>query len=246
MLNPFDGTPKGRIFIKNVGANTSHPAYHRSQLFSDRTFEFLPIPEREGSPDVTTFGELRQFNKSRCKLIELSQLCASDRVHNDPEFENFTWGSGKGELKSLGVDDFLFFIARLEPEDREKATFALIGFLEVDYVLNSTCDPMINDPSFSNNEHVKRYWTYSTRGFTAFKGSENSRRFKKAVIFDREFVKDAGILDKNGDSWDWNRHPTDIVAIGCYTRKARMHIDSKYDPERAKRFWGKVWESRKE
>ena len=88
--------------------------------------------------------------------------------------------------------------------------------------------------------------TYSTEGFTVFRGSENSRRFRKAVIFDREFVRYAGKLNANGYSWNWSKYRTDIAAIGSYTRKARMHIDPKYAPEHAKRFWGKVWESQKE
>lgn len=247
-MNPFNEVPKGNIFIKNVGANTSHPKENQSLLFGNNTFEFFPILERRGYPDVTTIGELKQFNNSGevlTKLPRYSTLHTSDRVHNDPEFDNFTYGSGKPDvgLDSLYINDFLFFIARLVPENIVDAKFALIGFLEIDYVLSQIDDPMLNDPSFSNNEHIKRYHAYFTKGFTVYRGSKNSRRFEKAVIVDRKFVEEAYILDAYKNPWNWGKHKTDLAAIGSYTRRARLHIEPKFEPERAQRFWKKVSEN---
>ena len=55
--------PDARIFLVNVGVNASHGAL-RSHIFSDGTFEFLPIPEerRLWSPTLPAYPKLEAYN----------------------------------------------------------------------------------------------------------------------------------------------------------------------------------------
>jgi hypothetical protein len=115
--NPFEDIPKGRVFIINVGANTSHP--QQSPLFDDGTFEFVPIPGEHN--EGLTYANLRQFNAPDMPLFDRFAAPAtspSQKVHNDPEFATFTYGDNlrkKGGLRQLQAGDFLFFLARLVP-----------------------------------------------------------------------------------------------------------------------------------
>jgi len=247
--NPFEDIPQGRIFIINVGANTSHP--QQSPLFHDTTFEFMPIPgEHE---EGMTYADLRQFNDPDIPLFDLfarPAISPSKRVHNDPEFATFTYGDNlgkKGGLSQLRAGDFLFFLARLVPYaegqfDDENAIFALIGYIKIAECLDNPTDPMLTSPAFNRNAHVRR-WVNNPASFAdyvVFKGSISSRRFRTAVPFDRKFVKQIPILKKDRTAWGWDNR-TDLSVIGSNTRAIRMHIDPKKDKKRAKRFWKHIW-----
>jgi hypothetical protein len=86
----------------------------------------------------------------------------------------------------------------------------------------------------------------SFTNFVIFKGSVNSRRFRYAVPFDREFVEHVPILMADGDKWQWEQK-TDLSVIGSNTRTVRMHINPSTSEgrKRAERFWQYVWESQK-
>ena len=247
--NPFQDVPKGRIFIINVGANTSHR--QQSPLFNDRTFEFIPIPG--GHDEGLTYADLRQFNDPDMPLFDRfadSAISPSKKVHNDPEFATFTYGDNlrkKGGLRQLQAGDFLFFLARLVPYaarqfDEKNARFALIGYLEIEERFDNPDDLMFTSPALNKNAHVMR-WVNNPASFTdyaVFKGSINSRRFHTAVPFDRKFVEHIPILKKNRTAWKWGKQ-TDLGVIGSNTRAVRMHIDPKKDKKRAKRFWKRIW-----
>lgn len=247
--NPFEDIPQGRIFIINVGANTSHP--QQSPLFHDTTFEFMPIPgEHE---EGMTYADLRQFNDPDIPLFDLfasPAISPLKKVHNDPEFATFTYGdnlSKKGGLSQLRAGDFLFFLARLVPYveqqfDEQNAIFALIGYLEIEERFDTSDDPMFTSSAFNRNAHVRR-WANNPDSFAdyaVFKGSTNSRRFHTVVPFDRKFVEHIPILKKDRTAWEWGKQ-TDLGVIGSNTRAVRMHIDPKKDKERAKRFWRRIW-----
>ena len=247
--NPFEDIPQGRIFIINVGANTSHP--QQSPLFHDTTFEFMPIPgEHE---EGMTYADLHQFNDPDIPLFDLfasPAISPSKRVHNDPEFATFTYGDNlgkKGGLSQLRAGDFLFFLARLVPYaeqqfDEQNAIFALIGYLEIEERFDTSDDPMFTSSAFNRNAHVRR-WVNNPASFAdyaVFKGSISSRRFYTAVPFDRKFVKQIPILKKDRTAWEWDNR-TDLSVIGSNTRAIRMHIDPKKDKKRAKRFWKHIW-----
>ncbi len=247
--NPFKDIPQGRVFIINVGANTSH--LQQSPLFDNETFEFVPIPGEDD--DGLAYADLRQFNNSKTPLFDLfanPAISPLKKVHNDPEFATFTYGDNfrtKGGLSQLQTGDFLFFLARLVPYakqqfDKKNAIFALIGYLEIEERFDNSDDPMFTSPAFNRNAHVMR-WVNNPASFTdyaVFKGSINSRRFYTAVPFDRKFVEHIPILKKDRTAWEWGRQ-TDLGVIGSNTRSVRMHIDPKKDKERARRFWRRIW-----
>jgi hypothetical protein len=253
--NPYSAVPEGRIFIINVGANTTSPL--QSPLFPDGRFEFVPIPESQplNHHEFLTYADLRQFYAPNKALLDCFSNAPTDpqmKVHNDPEFATFTYGDHirqKGNLDDLRTGDFLFFLARLVPYDEhfheEQAIFALIGYLEVEERIDSLSHIT---PAFSRNAHVLR-WKANPASFNEyaiFKGSVRSRRFRYAVPFDRRLVTEVPLLSADGQSWEWER-TTDLGVIGSYTRTARMHIDlsTSKDKERAARFWRHIWEIQK-
>ncbi len=138
--NPFNSNsiPGGRIFIINVGANTSSPL--QSPLFDDGRFEFAPIPEYApiDSNEILSFADLRQFNYPDQPFLALYSklpLFPGAKVHSDPEFLTFTYGDNinqKSNLRDIQAGDFLFFLSRLVPFSnsqfqQEQAFFCACG-----------------------------------------------------------------------------------------------------------------------
>ncbi len=254
--NPFNSVPSGRIFIINVGANKKHR--QQSPLFDDGRFEFVPITAT--TDDGCTFGDLRHFDEPNARLTELFgslKISPATKVHNDPEFATFTYGDSpivKPGLAPMTKGDFLFFLARLVPYrnqqyQNDEAIFALIGFFEIDEAIplpsDTTIDPLLTSPAFNRNAHVRRWINDSIPyidGYAVYKGSTNSRRFKIAVKFDRDFVEEIPFLTSDGDPWNWKDYGQ-LKTIGEYTRTARLHIDPKVDEKRAARFWNRIWAS---
>jgi hypothetical protein len=253
--NPFEQVPTGHIFIINVGANISSPL--QSPLFDDGRFEFVPIPEdnTQDSDESLAYADLKQFNAPNKPLLQLFgrlSVPPQKKVHYDPEFATWTFGDNvkkKSNLQDLQVGDFLFFLARLVPYDgrqfnHHKAIFALIGYLEIADRLDDPDNPLFTSPSFVRNAHVRRWKVdpSSFDSFAIFKGSANSRRFRYATPFNRQFVERVPILKVNGSEWGWGQ-TTDLGVIGSHTRMVRMHIDpgSTEGPERAERFWQHIW-----
>ena len=257
--NPFKEVPTGRIFIINVGANTSNAL--QSPLFEDGRFELVPIPEdgSKRSKSLLRYADLRQFNAPSEPLLALFPdlpVNPEERAHNDPEFDTLTYGDNirlKSNLRRLKEGDLLFFLARLVPYDgqrfnRREAIFALVGYLEIAERIDRPDDLLFASPAFSHNAHVRRWMAApsSFEGYAVFKGSAKSRRFRYAVPFNREFVDHVPILKADGSRWEWER-TTELGVIGSNTRTARMHIDPgiRGDRGRAKRFWQRMREAQR-
>ena len=257
--NPFDSIPSGRVFIINVGANTTSPL--QSPVFDDGRFEFVPIPEYApvDSNEKLSFADLRQFNFPDRPLLALFSevsISPTDKVHSDPEFITLTYGDNikqKSNLQGLQTGDYLFFLARLVPYINtqfkpEKAFFALVGYLEIAEVLNDPHSPLFTSPAFAQNSHVRRWLANpsSFDNFAIFKGSTKSRRFRYAVHFDRKLVEHIPLLKADGSTWDWDR-TTELGIIGSNTRTVRMYIDpkAKDGQKQAKKFWRYIWEAQK-
>ena len=257
--NPFDSIPDGRIFIINVGANTSHAL--QSPAFEDGRFEFAPIPEDASlnGEAILSFADLRQFNAPDKPLLDLFtklSISPKEKVHSDPEFLTFTYGDNaeqKSNLQDLHPGDFLFFLARLVPYvdhqfQHNEAFFALVGYLEIAEILKDPESPLFTSPAFVNNAHVRRWYAEpsSFERFTIFKGSTNSRRFRCAVHFNQDFVETVPLLKAAGDLWSWER-TTELGIIGANTRTVRMYIDPKTEKgqKQAENFWRLIWEAQK-
>lgn len=143
----------------------------------------------------------------------------------------------------------MFFIARLMGFDRgqflKSPGFYLIGYLEIEAVLAGVTGlPSRGDLAWAgDNAHIRRALAHPNlwNGFWVFKGSPNSRRFRRAVPVDRDLASRVFRTASN-QPWTWDRHRSELQIIGSYTRSCRCVIDpSQPDgPERARLFWDAV------
>jgi len=233
-----------KICLINVGANSSHRDL-RSPLFPDGKFEFIPIPDPflNNSETGLKYNQLKAFNG-----VKIAELLRNDYlnmwVHNDPEFDTNTYGDyptfypRAANLKRLVEGDFLFFFARLvfwnNGEFAKKAKFGFIGFIEIERIytniMQRPTDCAFKD--IKNNAHIIRAESNPIfyDGFWIFKGSNKSKRFKRAVIFDREFIEECEMTDTNGQELAWNRFPSELAAIGSYFRSSRL-IEKEHQRE---------------
>ena len=231
----------GRIFLANVGANASHR--FTGPIFEDGTFEFIPIPE---TPNIrgnhaVRYRDLKSFYHREEDLTRYVPKRYWDlATHSDPEFETFTYGDNcetaprAASLKGLERGDNLFFIVRLERWNDAGPTseygFYLIGCLEIeDWLPNVRSRPRREVfASVCENAHVRRglanarHWD----GFWVFRGSERSRRFRRAVPVTRALV-DRVFTAADGSPWRWDGNRTELQVIGSYTRSCRCVIDSQ-------------------
>ena len=251
--------PTARIFLVNVGVNASHGAL-RSPIFSDGTFEFLPIPEerRLWSPTLPAYPKLAAYNDPDKTLADYAPVSRwNDRLHDDPEFRTFTYGddpqrTGRGAgLKPCGPGDYLLFLARLVPHNgvgrfNGEPGFYLIAFFRVTDVLRDVTEfPRGRDFTiFGANAHIRRaaYHPRALDKFWVWKGDPNaSQRLPIAVPLDKQLAE-ATLLDARGRPWKWDTNRTELQTIGSYTRSGRMIIDpsAQGGKERAHRLWDAV------
>ncbi len=250
----------GRIFLANVGANASHR--FAGPLFPDGTYEFLPIPEDRdlSGRHAVRYRDLRSHNQAGKDLLAYVPKRLWDwPCHYDPEFETMTYGdncevSPRGAaLKGLENGDFLFFLARLvgwtDGVSTGRFGFYLIGFLEIERSLaDVTARPgPAQMELFGANAHVRRALCDSTLWdrFWAFKGSERSRRFRRAVPVTRE-IAERVFESADGSPWYWDPARSELQVIGSYTRSCRCVIDPSRPghPERRDALWD--WIARRE
>lgn len=243
----------GRIFIVNVGVNASHPV--RSPIFPDGTFEFMPIPEERHlwAPPLPTYAKLECFNEPGESLaLYTGDNHRGIRVHNDPEFETFTYGDNCADspraaaLANADAGDYLLFLSRLvryqDGRYTKDAGFYFIGYIHIDRVLRDVRQFPFgqNLPVFGANAHILRsiYHKQMLNGFCVFKGTDDSRRFRVAVPLDRALAEDV-LRDAQGRPWTWAAHRTELQTIGSYTRSIRCAVDPAQpgEAERADQLW---------
>ncbi len=183
------------VFV-NVGSNSLHPN-GRGRVFSDGSFEYLPIPEREKTIEkVPTYGDLGFVE---AKYPEL-------RVHVDPEFDTFTYGHfsrGFGDVKSLlrlEKRDVLFFYATLQRESGWEPY--VIGYFFISQVRD--CRKMSHDEirslkrcGFGGNAHLKRV---DPSVDFLIKGAKRSRLLRRAFR-----------LSEEGDHLKFRRSLKDLI-----------------------------------
>ena len=235
----------GKVFLINVGSNANHSFC--SPIFDDRTFEFIPIPEDiEGSyPHGIKYKDLRSYyDPSRDLDLYVPENLREVAMHNDPEFDTFTYGDNcdvnprASALRKVSRGDFLIFISRLQNWTKGAPTnifgFYLIGYIHVDQVVGSVVNPLEKGlmSRFSVNAHVraamfdKSMWN----SFWLFSGSSWSKRFLKAVPVTKKFCDDV-FRKSNGQKWDWGENRTDLQVIGSYTRTCRPILNSNIESD---------------
>src|SRR5438034_1370085 len=106
------------VVLLRVGIDTGCGGIH-SPLFSDGTFEFVPIPDSHGV-DERTYGDCkgRTGRAFAAYFPKRNQEGASlQAMHVDPEFESFTYGDPtppKRGLAKMRSGDLLVFYAGME------------------------------------------------------------------------------------------------------------------------------------
>lgn len=169
-------------------------------LFKDGSFDFVPIPDIFGVSSKT-YGNTVGLKET--KLIEyfprhLRQKMTDMPIHDDPEFESFTYGDPtkhKQRLRTLKKHDLLVLYAGLEgfgPDFRSDPALYIIGY----FVLEGVCVAKEPDPSklqemFARNFHV-RYRTPllqkdpREKNLILVKGGPESRLLTKAHLISED------------------------------------------------------------
>lgn len=105
--------------VMHVGVNISNtrPLFMVCPVFEDYSFIFIPMPnEHVSAKDKTTYKELSDKVIGVCEILEQLGYSKDIRVHNDPEFDGFTFGEGprKWMLARLSPGDLIFFVASMK------------------------------------------------------------------------------------------------------------------------------------
>ena len=166
-------------------------------LFQDGSFEYLPIMGRRNK---YTYGNTLGTHGSPLSKffpINKQKSIAKKYLHNDPEFETFTYGdptSPKRGLRNLESGDMLIFYCGLQGWDFEsKPALYLIGYFiiqEADYAWNLIYKLGLEKfhTLFAKNFHVRVFnqWINDNPSLILVKGNSYSRFLSKAILLSTE------------------------------------------------------------
>lgn len=223
--------------IINVGSNTSHRSL-RSPLFSDRTFEFVPIPDDQ-IDGMSTYADFKATG-NRVGSEFIPQHFLRKPMHDDPEFVGNTYGDHPEtilrarNLRKLNKGDSLFYLARLVEWGGKnswgRGSFYLIGELVLDRIVKKS-DLMSNPQivnTVKNNAHVRRWLArpdLEHDNFWVFVGSGESKRFIHAVPYDLDIAQRV-MLSSRGTVIAREEGKTENQIIGSCARACRLIEDS--------------------
>ena len=185
-------------------------------IFSDNSFEFIPIPENPNNTTETrTYSTLKSKNTEHGNFI--SDFVPSDiqnyLVHFDPDFENFTYADPSdmkkskrgGMLKKLSIGDYIFFVASLVPfkksayvnNDRKeickyqkgKMAKYLIGYFEIKNILQ------FEKTKNNLKNRIKKH--NSSKGAKFTRGKKWKLLYKKKFSSKKEAMKYEYLLKKD-------------------------------------------------
>jgi hypothetical protein len=170
-------------------------------VFSDGSFEFIPIPDGF-SMDSRTYGNtVGRHGKCLVDYLPASirHLLRSQPMHVDPEFDTFTYGDPtppKAGLRRLIDGDLLVFYAGLRGYDflRPPALY-IVGHFEVALAgLASELGPETVQGEFGANFHVMHPAIYTDQRdrLVIVKASAASRLLARAVPISKVGVDRAG------------------------------------------------------
>ena|ERR1700674_2327197 len=182
-----------QVVLLRVGIDTGSGGIH-GPLFSDGSFEFIPIPDsfRSKGVDKRTYGNTT--GKSGRKLVDYFPEARREKVfdqsiHFDPEFETFTYGDPtrpKALLRQLSEGSLLVFYAGLQGWDFDSSpALYIVGCFEVERAGLATPDFSQAEVAgmFQHNFHVMHRDVFEDQKdhLVLVKGNTNSRLLKKAV-----------------------------------------------------------------
>jgi len=181
-----------QVVLLRVGIDTGSGGIH-GPLFSDGSFEYIPIPDCYGGKgvDKRTYGNTHGTREQ--KLVDYFPEARRKRVfgqsiHFDPEFQTFTYGDPtppKASLRRLGEGSLLVFYAGLRGWNFDcPPGLYIIGFFEVARAgLATSFSRAELTGMFRNNFHVMLGDVFEGQKdhLVLVKGSANSRLLKSAV-----------------------------------------------------------------
>jgi hypothetical protein len=247
-----------KLFVVNVGANTADEKARgvRSPIFSDDTFEFVPILEPckhlHGRAGILTYADLPSGTGRASSLADfLPNRVRNYSVHADPEFKTFTYGdfmsARAANLKYAQPGDQLWFLARLWDHNGNRWTgasdFFLIGVIQV---AQNVAIPVGTAPSQLNaelRERINQNANYrqlnagERRAIRVIVGSTTSScRFQRALrvtpevaghIYGGERGSD-GLYRRDGvvRRNKTNGNPRIFERLGSITRSIQVFLDS--------------------
>ena len=181
-----------QVVLLRVGINTGSGGIH-GPLFSDGSFEYIPIPDsfRDKGVDKRTYGNTR--GKSGQRLVDYFPETRREKVfdqsvHFDPEFETFTYGDPtrpKAKLRQLSEGSLLVFYAGLKGWNFDcPPSLYIIGYFEVARAGLATSFTRAElTRMFQNNFHIMHRGVFQDQKdrLVLVKGNTNSRLLKTAV-----------------------------------------------------------------
>ncbi len=171
-------------------------------LFDDGTFEFVPIPESEegdlyrhsrnygNTPGRYGTSLIEHFPPARRKKMKAWSL------HDDPEFETFTYGDPtvpKRSLRSLERGDLRVFYCGLKKGGKPPALY-IIGYFEIlkaGFAENFTLEELAKH--FPQNAHVRnpdRFEHEKKKKLVLIKDDPPKRRLLRKAVLISELGKD--------------------------------------------------------
>jgi len=179
-----------KIALLRVGIDSGSGGM-QGPLFSNGSFEFIPIPDGR-LLDNRTYGNMR--GRTGRLLIEFfprsrRSRMAKQPIHVDPEFETFTYGDPtppKRGLRHLDKGDLLIFYAGLQGSDFISApALYIIGYFEVQVAgLGTSFSPTQISQDFAQNFHVRHRALFEQQKeqLVLVKGGKGSRLLNKACL----------------------------------------------------------------
>jgi len=254
-----------RLFVANVGVNAASASKRdlKSPMFPDGTFEFVPIKEsaRYAVSAILAYTGLKTVTGRQPYLAAyLPEKTARYAVHNDPEFETYTYGDimtpRAANLQHIAPRDELWFLARLWDHDGAQwlgtSDFYFIGRFVVYRNEPFERDTKVDDiplelrMRIKNNAHYRRLaYAGAQEAFRIIIGDQEwSTRFTRALKVTPEVVGHlyAARYDANEDVFyrgdevllnKSNDRPRRYSAFGSSTRAIQSFLDSSI-PEEAR------------
>ena len=182
-----------QVVLLRVGIDTGSGGIH-GPLFRNGSFEYIPIWDRHKSnSNRQTYGNTKG-SRYRAVLLDyfparLREKRRDTSIHQDPEFETFTYGdptSLKSGLRNLETGDLLIFYAGLQGCDFPcDPALYIIGYFVVEKAgIATDFTKQEIQEVFGRNFHVRHKAIFDDQKdrLVLVKGGPKSRLLQKAML----------------------------------------------------------------
>lgn len=193
-----------RIYLVNVGANTSHGVRARSPIFKDGSFKYVSFPYRTDDAD-----EAPAYPRDLVPFVRMEKL-AGWETHADPDWLRLTYGDYCKNARAAALakaqpgDTLLFWGLLWENRGQSWSGFTgaqawyLLGAMRVKYAVGNRAELMRLPRSDQARARANAHFAGGSNlpdGHRVFLGDEaRSIRFARAV--DLEAARPDGLLFK--------------------------------------------------